>query len=142
MQTLLMKTDGEMKSGMTDKALLIVRLAAGFIFVLHGYGKLTGNPSLEMFSGMLAHMGVPASMFFAWVVALVEFLGGIGLILGLFTRPAGILLAIDMLVAMTMAKHLAFPAADPDLALFAISVALALTGAGRWSVAAMMMKKK
>ena len=142
MQNLLMKTDGEMKSGMMDKGLLIIRLAAGIIFLMHGYGKLTGNPSIEMFTGMLGGMGIPMPMFFAWVVALVEFLGGIALILGLFTRPAGALLAIDMLVALTMAKKLKFPGADIDLALLSISIALAMTGPGMFSVAAKMMKGK
>ncbi len=125
-----------------DKALLVIRLAAGLIFVMHGYGKLTGNPSLEMFSGMLDGMGFPMPMFFAWLVALTEFLGGLALLAGIFVRPAGVLLAIVMLVALTVAKKLKFPAADIDLALLGISIALAMTGAGRWSVAALMLKDK
>ncbi len=125
-----------------DKALLVIRLAAGLIFVMHGYGKLTGNPSLEMFSGMLTGMGIPMAMFFAWLVALTEFLGGLALIVGIFVRPASVLLAIVMLVALTMAKKLKFPAADIDLALLGISVALAMAGAGKWSLAGMMLKDK
>lgn len=133
--------DGSTKSEMTDKGLLILRVVAGLIFVLHGYGKLTGNPGIEMFSGYLASMSIPMPMFFAWIVALTEFLGGIALILGVFTRPAGILLSIVMLVAITMVKKLAFPAADIDLALLGISSAIAIMGPGSWSVASKMMKK-
>lgn len=141
MQDILCKTDcGHSMKAHKSKALLVLRIAAGIIFIMHGYGKLTGNPSIEMFSGMLANMGWPAPMFFAWVVALVEFFGGIAILFGILTRPAAILLAIDMLVAFLGAKHGAFPAGDPDFALLGISIALALMGPGRCSIAKMMMK--
>lgn len=127
---------------MKSKGLLVLRLVAGLIFVLHGWGKLTGNPSIEMFAGMVGGLGFPMPLFFAWVVALTEFLGGIALILGIFVRPAAILLSIVMLVAFGMVKKFSLPAGDADLALLGINVALALMGAGRFSVAGMMMKDK
>ncbi len=141
MEKILCKTDC-CGAGAKDKALLAIRIVAGLIFVMHGYGKLTGNPSLEMFAGMLSGMGFPMAMFFAWLVALTEFLGGLALIVGIFVRPAGVLLAIVMLVAFTMAKKLQFPAGDIDFALLGISIALAMAGAGRWSIAGMMLKDK
>ena len=125
---------------MKSKGLLVLRIVAGLIFVLHGWGKLSGNPSIEMFSGMVGNLGFPMPLFFAWVVALTEFLGGLALILGIFVRPAAILLAIVMVVAFSMVKKFALPAGDPDLALFGIVVALALMGAGRFSVVGMMKK--
>ena len=139
---MLSKTDGMMGKDMQDKALLVLRIVAGIVFVLHGWGKLTGNPSIEMFAGMVGGLGFPMPMFFAWVVALTEFVGGLALILGILVRPAAILLSIVMLVALFMVKKMAFPAADIDLVLLGISVALALTGPGRFSVASMMMKNK
>lgn len=142
MQNILCKTDCIHGNGMKSKGLLVLRIVAGLIFVMHGWGKLTGNPSIEMFSGMLGGMGIPMPMFFAWVVALTEFLGGLALILGIFVRPAAVLLAIVMLVAFGMVKKFGFPAGDVDFALLGISVALALMGAGRFSVAGMMMKDK
>lgn len=142
MQKLLSKTDGVMGKDMLDKALLVLRIVAGIVFVLHGWGKLTGNPSIEMFAGMVGGLGFPMPMFFAWVVALTEFVGGLALILGVLVRPAAILLSIVMLVALFMVKKMTFPAADIDFALLGISIALALTGPGRFSVASMMMKNK
>lgn len=141
MQNILCKTDCP-HNMMVDKGLLVLRLAAGIIFVLHGWGKLTGNPSIEMFAGMVGNLGFPIPLFFAWVVALTEFLGGIALILGIFVRPAAVLLAIIMLVSFSMVKKFGFPAGDPDFALLGISIALAKMGAGNYSVAGMMMKEK
>lgn len=124
-----------------DKALLIIRIVAGIVFAMHGWGKLTGNPSLEMFGGMVGGLGFPMPMFFAWVVALTEFLGGIALILGIFVRPAAVLLSIVMLVAFGMVKKFAFPAADIDFTLLGVSIALAMTGPGHWSIAHKMIGK-
>lgn len=128
--------------------LLVLRLVAGLIFALHGYAKLTGNPSLEMFAGMVGGLGFPFPMFFAWVVALTEFFGGIALILGIFVRPASILLSIVMLVAFFMVKKAditlfgARGAGEIDLALLSIVVALALSGAGHYSLAHKLCKGK
>ncbi len=141
MKKLLCKTDCIGQGWQVDKALLAVRIVAGIIFVLHGWGKLTGNPSLEMFSGMVENIGFPMPMFFAWVVALTEFLGGLALILGIFVRPAGVLLSIVMLVAFGMVKKFALPAGDADFALLGIAVALAIAGPGHLSLAHKLMGK-
>lgn len=118
--------------------LLVLRLAAGVIFLLHGWSKLQGIDGVEGFFGTL---GIPLPGFMAWVVALVEFVGGILLIAGLWVRPAAVLLAIVMLVAFSTAKKFSLPQGDPDLALLAISIALALMGPGRLSAAHAMGPK-
>lgn len=125
-----------------DCALLVLRLAAGVIFVLHGYGKLFGgNPGMTAFTGMINGLGFPAPALFAYLAALTEFLGGIALILGVFVPPAAALLVIVMLVAWGAVKKFALPAGDPDFALLAISVALFMTGAGRHTVMSLFGKK-
>ena len=68
--------------------LLIIRLAAGLIFLVHGISKLSDMESTMMFFGS---MGLGA--FFAWLVAIVETLGGAMLVLGIFTRKAAAMLA-------------------------------------------------
>ena len=141
MKTLLCKTDCVGKGVYIDKALLIIRLVAGIIFLMHGWGKLTGNPSIEMFTGMVGGLGFPMPIFFAWVVALTETLGGIALILGVFVRPAGVLLSIVMLVALGMVKKFSFPVGDIDFALLGIAVALTMSGPGHFSLAHKMMGK-
>ncbi len=115
--------------------LLVLRLAAGAIFIYHGYGKLFGDaPGMEAFTGMIANMGFPAPAFFAWCAALTEFFGGIALVLGVATPVVSSLLAIVMLVAFIGVKNSMLPAGDADLALLAIAVSLIAMGPGSWSV--------
>ncbi|MBI4433199.1 DoxX family protein [Candidatus Uhrbacteria bacterium] len=118
-----------------DVALLVLRLALGTVFIYHGYGKLFGAaPSIPAFSGMLASLGFPLPAFFAWVVGLTEFFGGIAVVLGVFVSQAALLLAIIMAVAFLIVKKAALPAGDVDLALFSMAVALALMGGGAFSL--------
>jgi len=114
--------------------LLLLRIALAVIFLTHGYPKLV-RPNLEM-QHMFAQHGLPAQ--FVYVAGILESFGGALLLLGLFTRPAAMLLAIEMGVAIwkvhssggILAVHLyEFP-----FALAAACVALATVGAGTLSV--------
>lgn len=125
-----------------DWGLLILRIALGIIFILHGWGKLFGGaPGMEGFTMMVMKIGFPAPVVFAYVAALTEFLGGIAMLLGIFTRVFGPLIAFVMLVAFITVKK-GLPAGDPDLALFAMAIALTLMGPGRFSLTGMMKKDK
>src|SRR5215208_8396145 len=114
--------------------LTILRVVVGIVFFVHGLQKLflMGFGSV---AGMMDGLGVPAPGLFAVVVTLVELLGGLALILGLFTRVAAILIAIDMLVAI-LAVHLpnGFLASNNGiefpLVLLSSCVALAVAGPG------------
>jgi putative oxidoreductase len=77
-------------------ALLLLRVGLGVIFVFHGYPKLFTH-TRETMQGM-AHMGFPG--YFAYIAGVFEFFGGLLLIVGLFTRIAGLLLAAEMAVAL------------------------------------------
>ncbi|PIY78858.1 MAG: DoxX family protein [Parcubacteria group bacterium CG_4_10_14_0_8_um_filter_35_7] len=84
---------------------LLTRIVVGLIFIVTGYGKLFAAPGISGFSGMLAGLGFPAPTFFAVLVGVIEFAGGILMILGIFTSAAASLLAFIMLVAV-VAVHL------------------------------------
>jgi putative oxidoreductase len=114
--------------------LLILRIALGVIFFSHGYPKLI-RPNVDMQHFFVQH-GLPAQ--FVYVAGVIEAFGGALLVLGLFTRPAALLVAIEMGVAIwkvhsgggIMAVHLyEFP-----LALAAASLALATVGPGVISI--------
>lgn len=125
-----------------DIALLALRISVGVIFVMHGYGKLFGDaPGMTAFTGMISGLGFPLPGFFAYAAALTEFVGGIAILLGLFTSVAAALGAVVMLVAMIMVKKFAFPASDVDLALLGSLIALVCLGAGRYSLAGMLNLK-
>lgn len=118
-----------------DWALLILRIALGLIFIMHGWGKLFGDaPGMTAFTGMVSNLGLPAAGLFAYIVALSEFFGGIAMLLGVFTNVASVLLSIVMIVALFGVKKFTFPMADIDLALLAMAIAIGCMGPGRYSV--------
>jgi putative oxidoreductase len=112
-------------------ALLLLRLALGVIFIYHGYPKLFGHTRQTM--DAFAHMGFPP--YFAYLAGVIEFFGGCLLIVGLFTRIAGLLIAAEMAVALLQVhKILEDPRAvhnyELPLALAAAAFTLASLGAG------------
>ncbi len=122
-----------------DVALLLLRLGVGIIFIYAGWGKITGIENTQAFFGGL---GIPMAGLMAWVVALVEFIGGIMVLAGAFIRVPAILLAIIMVVAIITTKiGEPFPAYRVDLLLLLMSAALALTGPGRYSVDDLLPKR-
>jgi putative oxidoreductase len=112
-------------------ALLFLRVALGIIFIYHGYPKLFGHTRQTM--DAFAHMGF--SPYLAYLAGVIEFFGGCLLIVGLFTRIAGLLIAGEMAVALVQVhKILEDPRAVPNyqfpLALATAAFALASLGAG------------
>lgn len=114
--------------------LFVLRAALGIIFLTHGYPKLIRS-NIDMQHFFVQH-SLPAQ--FVYVAGVLEAFGGALLVLGLFTRPAALLLAIEMSVAIwkvhssggILAVHLyEFP-----FALAAASLAVATVGPGAISV--------
>lgn len=79
-------------------ALLPLRLMVGFGFAAHGYAKLSRGPA--NFAAIVAALGFPAPLFTAWATSLLEFLGGILVMVGAFVVPLSIPLAAIMATAM------------------------------------------
>ena len=99
---------------------------------------------IEGTTTFFGNIGIPLAGFFAVVVALVEFFGGIALLLGLGTRTVSGLLAITMLVAL-IAAHIpqGYDAAF-ERALLALGAAIALmfTGSGSLSLDRVFCKEE
>jgi len=78
--------------------LVPLRLVVGFGFAAHGFAKLARGP--ESFAAILHVMGIPAPGLMAWTTSLLEFLGGVSLMLGAFVLPLSLPLAVVMVTAM------------------------------------------
>jgi putative oxidoreductase len=79
-------------------ALLLARLAIGFFFVMSGYNKLFVQGIGHLRDEFLVY-GIPLPWLSAWIDALVQFMGGFALMVGLGTRLWSILVGFAMLVA-------------------------------------------
>lgn len=114
-----------------DVAILLLRIGVGVIFVLAGWGKLTG---IEGVQGFFGDIGIPAAALMAWVVALTEFVGGLMVLIGLYLRIPALLLAVVMVVAIfTVKLEQGFDALRIDLSLMLMSLALCILGSGKIS---------
>jgi putative oxidoreductase len=80
-----------------DRALLVLRLLAGGVFVVFGAGKFVDHAS-ELAS--FKTYGLPAPEVFVVVIGVIELIGGLLLIAGMLTRPAALVLAGDMIGAI------------------------------------------
>lgn len=116
----------------SDLGLLLLRIGVGVIFIVAGWGKITG---IEGVQGFFGNIGIPLAGLMAWVVAIVELVGGIMVLLGAYARIPYLLLAIVMVVALFTTKLGGeFSAARLDLMLLLASLALFLIGSGKYSV--------
>ena len=118
---------------------LILRLVLGVAFVVHGYPKLFNQETRIGFAGWLGSMGIKPGAFWAPLVGVVEFFGGIALVLGVYAQLVSLLIVINMLVAMWKAKwgkvgYTAQGGWEIDLAYLAMALSLIFTGAGAWGI--------
>jgi len=121
-----------------DAGKLILRLAVGLLILLHGIYKLANG--IGGISGMVAAHGWPSWV--AYGVLVGEVLAPILLILGVFTRPAALLVVVNMAVAVVLVHtgdlYRLSESGGWRLELQAMylfgALAIALLGAGRFSL--------
>ncbi|RTE85836.1 MULTISPECIES: DoxX family protein [Gammaproteobacteria] len=121
---------------------LALRVPVGIILAAHGAQKLFGwfgGYGLEGTGQWMASIGLAPGVLMAFLAGGAEFFGGLALVLGVLTRPAAVLNAITMVVAI-FAVHfqngffMSNGGYEYALALLAATVSLALSGAGKLSV--------
>lgn len=126
-----------------DLALIVVRIALAWVFIVYGAQKLFGSfhgQGIDGTAQFMASEGLKPGRFFAYLGGIIEFGGAIAMVLGLATRLAGLALFGDMLVAMitvTWATGLHQPTPpgyELNVALAALGLVMLLLGAGRYSV--------
>lgn len=130
-------------------AALSLRIPVGIILAAHGAQKLFGafgGYGLEGTGQWMASIGLEPGYLMALLAGSAEFFGGLALVLGLLTRPAAIVTAFTMLVAVFSAHwqgglFMSNNGYEYALTLFAVSVALAIQGAGRFSLDGLILDR-
>ena len=130
----------------TGWAPLALRIPVGIIFAAHGGQKLFGwfgGHGLEGTGQWMASIGLEPGYLMALLAGSAEFFGGLALLLGLLVRPASVALAVTMIVAIFAAHagnglFMSNNGYEFGLALLAASSSLAVTGAGRASLDALL----
>lgn len=125
---------GHLDSRLAGWGILLIRIAVGVVFFMHGLDKLFIS-GVDDAGGFFGSLGIPAPTVMATVIGIIELVGGAALILGAAVRLVGIIFALDMLVAL-LTVHLPngfFVMTGGYELVFALGLAalgLALTGSG------------
>ncbi|MDD8060810.1 MULTISPECIES: DoxX family protein [Shewanella] len=118
---------------------LALRVPVGIIFMAHGAQKLFGwfgGYGLEGTGQWMASIGMEPGVLMAFMAGSAEFFGGLFILLGLLTRPAAVVLAFTMVIAIASVHlsnglFMSNNGYEFALALLAASVSLALSGSGK-----------
>jgi putative oxidoreductase len=125
-------------SNNSDLARLLLRIGVGIVFIIAGWGKLNGIEGVQSFFG---NLGIPLPGLMAWVVAIIEFVGGAMVLLGAYIRIPSLLLACIMVVALITTKLGGeFGPARVDILLLMMTLSLAMLNSGKYSVEQMIGK--
>jgi len=127
---------------MADIAVLILRFGLGIMFMAHGLQKAVGmfdGPGIKGFSEMLSGLGFAPAVFWAYIAAYLELIGGISLISGIFVRVTSILFLIFIVIAaikVHLAKgfFLSSGGFEYNFIIACVCLALILLGAGKYSI--------
>jgi putative oxidoreductase len=128
---------------------VILRVPIGLILAAHGSQKLFGwfgGYGLEGTEQWMASVGLNPGFLMALLAGSAEFFGGVALILGLLTRPAALISAVTMLVALFWVHwgkgfFLDTHGIEYALALLSANTALAFIGGGRYSLDALIVSE-
>ena len=123
----------------TDAGLLVLRLGLGALLLFHGVYKVTHG--VAWIAGPLSSAGLPTWLQYG--VYIGEVLAPVLVILGLWTRPAALVIAIDMFMAIFLARRADVAKVNPagggwaielELMYLVAALALALAGGGRYGL--------
>ena len=126
------------RNELIDVGLLILRIGIGIVFIFHGLPKLMGGvETWTQIGSTMSIVGINfAPVFWGFMAATTEVVGGIFIILGLLHRPVALMLTFTMIIALLV--HLtsgdSFGIYSNALKGLIVFVALAITGPGKYSL--------
>ncbi|PZQ63268.1 MAG: DoxX family protein [Phenylobacterium zucineum] len=136
----LVRLDGLAKG--TDAALLALRLGVGAFLVWGVWDNITSPEDMQKFAAFLKQFGFPYPELLAPLDVALQFLCGLAILLGLATRWAGLLCALNFVVAIAMVDHHAgVRASFPAFALVLIGLVLATQGPGRFALDGLLFRR-
>ena len=134
------------KNNLNQWSLTLLRVVLGVIFAYHGYLKLFAPDGFSGTVTFFTMIKIPFPLYSALLVSVVEFVGGIFLILGMVTKISSLLLLVNMLVAFfTVHLKNGFLVSKGGyefaLVLIAALVVVLVNGAGKLSVGKLFKSK-
>jgi putative oxidoreductase len=133
-----MQTGADTLRSTEDSGKLLLRAVLAILLLFHGFSKLTGG--IAPIIGMVEKAGLPGA--FGYLVYIGEVVAPLLILVGVFTRPAALVAAINMVVALLLAHTSQFVsinetggwALELQGMYLAGALAVALLGAGRYSL--------
>lgn len=136
------------KNNFNQWSLAFLRVVLGFILMYHGYLKLFVPGVFKNTVGFMAALNIPLPLYSGLLISVLEFAGGIFLILGMVTKLTAALLFIEMLVAffkVHLKNGLVISGAaygyEFVLLMIAALLIILVNGAGKLSVGKLFKKK-
>jgi len=122
--------------------IFVVRVVTGLLFAVHGWQKFAGG--IAGVAGFFGKVGIPMPGMMAPFIATLELVGGVLLIIGLWTRWISLLFACEMLVTTLYVQLPAkgWSGADLDRLLLAVALLLILAGPGAASVDSLLVTRR
>lgn len=127
---------------MLDWAILILRLGLGFMFMAHGLQMafgMFGGPGVVGFSKFLTDLGFTPAIFWSYLAAYTTLVGGLFLMVGIFTRAAAFLLMLFIMVAaikvhLTKGFFLQAGGFEYNFVIACVCLALIISGGGKFKI--------
>ena len=119
-----------------------VRIATALVFIQAGYDKLFVAGIPKVAAGMTRY-GLPVPEAFAWTAGVMEFFGGLALLIGLFGRGLGLFYAIEFTIAFFWVKlrMASFAEGRLELMLLVAGLLFFLAGPGRAAIDALWLER-